>query len=376
LFAKSIAPGVGFLQIASTPALLQESVSAPSVRAYNIVKAQAKRAHSVRFAALAVKIRTSKSGHFDGVIKDIDLMLKTLAEEGAADLDKKNQCLEENQKIDQTVNDVDWQIKNNDAKINKLEKLIELRTQDKAAANDKIKETNQYIKDITADRKAEHEAFLQAKKDDEAAVDVLTQAKEAMEAFYKKNGIEMGPSEGLRFLQEPEFARSEDDAPDASFTKKGSNKNASKNILSLMEYIIEDLNDEIANGKKTEATSLTEFVEEKTTAETLVSDLEAKVVTLKGIISKRNDDKKDEHKDMKENNKDRDSELGYQAKIKPDCDWIYKAFDGRAEARAAEANGLTQAKEFLSGRTALLQKSKSTFDDGKLSSLGFLGIAH
>ena len=125
----------------------------------------------------------------------------------------------------------DWKIKNNDAKINKLEKLIELRTQDKAAANEKIKETKQYIADISAERKAEHEAFLQAKKDDEAAVNVLEKAKEAFVAFYKKNGIEMGPSEGLRLLQDPEFARSEDAAPDASFSSKGNNKNASKNIL-------------------------------------------------------------------------------------------------------------------------------------------------
>jgi len=72
---------------------------------------------------------------------------------------------------------------------------------------------------------------------------------------------------------------------------------------------------------------------------------------------------------MKENNKDRDSELKYQAKIKPDCDWILGAFDGRAEARAAEANGLTSAKEFLAGKTALIQSPKP------LSSMNFLGIS-
>merc|ERR1719428_1964237 len=38
LFAKSIKPGVGFLQIASTPALLQDSTSAPAARAYNALR--------------------------------------------------------------------------------------------------------------------------------------------------------------------------------------------------------------------------------------------------------------------------------------------------------------------------------------------------
>jgi len=373
LFAKSIKPGVEtFLQIASTPALLQESALAPSARAYNVVKAQVKRTHSVRLAALAVKIRTAKAGHFDDVMKAIDKMLATLEEEGAADLDKKNQCLDEYQKVTQTVTDLEWKIKNNVVQITKLEKLIDLRTQEKDAANQKIKETNQYIADIVAERKAENEAYLQAKKDDEDAVDVLTKAKEAFVEYYKKNGIKMGPLQLL--AAGPDFERSEDDAPDASFSNKGKNKNASKNILSLMSYIIEDLNDELAGEKKGEAKSQSEFEQEKASADQLVKELKAKVVTLEGIIAKRINDKKEENTDMKENNKDLDDENEYHAKIKPDCDWIIKAFDGRADARAAEAAGLTSAKEFLAGKTSFLEKSKNAFDDAKLSSIGFLAM--
>merc|ERR1719183_434347 len=189
----------------------------------------------------------------------------------------------------------------------------------------------------------------------------------------------MGPIQGSvkgAFSQEePGFESSADDAPDASFTNKGSNKNASKNILSLFSYIIEDLYDELSNEKKAEAKSHEEFEAEKATAEKLVEDLEEKKVTLEGIISKRQEDKKNENVDMKENNGDRDNELKYQAKIKPDCDWILKAFDQRAEARAAEMDGLSTAKEFLAGKTALLQ-SNSKFDDPTLPSLGFLGISH
>merc|ERR1712224_374087 len=66
LFAKSIKPGVEtFLQVASTPSLLQDSTSAPNIRAYNALKRQVKKAHSVRLAALAVRIRSAKFGHFE-----------------------------------------------------------------------------------------------------------------------------------------------------------------------------------------------------------------------------------------------------------------------------------------------------------------------
>merc|ERR1719364_641386 len=138
--------------------------------------------------------------------------------------------------------------------------------------------------------------------------------------------------------------------------RKGNNKVAGKGIVSLFDYIIEDLADELANEKKAEAKSQEEYEAEMATAQKLVDDLE-------------------ENKVMKENNKDRDAELKYEAKIKPDCDWILKAFDQRAAARAAEMDGLTTAKEFLAGKTALVQKT-SKFDDAKLSSLGFLGISH
>merc|ERR1740121_528070 len=111
------------------------------------------------------------------------------------------------------------------------------------------------------------------------------------------------------------------------------------------------------------------------TAEKLVEDLTDRKVTLEGIIAKRQEDKEEETKVMGENNDDRDDELEYKAKIKPDCDWVLKAFDQRATARAAEMSGLTQAKEFLAGQVALLEKSKK-FDDAKFPSMGFLRISH
>merc|ERR1711988_492377 len=186
LFDKSIKPGVEtFLQIASTPSLLQDAAQAPVARAYNALKSQIKKSHSVRLAALAVKIRTTKFGHFEDVIKAIDEMIKTLNEEGAADLAKKTQCLDEYQEITKTVKDLDWKIKNNKAKIAKLEKLIELRTKEKEEAIQKIKETKKYMKDITDERKEENDAYLKAKKDDEGAIDLLEKAKKAFTKYYK-----------------------------------------------------------------------------------------------------------------------------------------------------------------------------------------------
>merc|ERR1719502_1042035 len=188
-------------------------------------------------------------------------------------------------------------------------------------------------------------------------------------------GPVQGSVKGVFAQEEPAFAVSADQAPDATFVSKGHNKLAGKDIISLFDYVIEDLHDEIANENKIEAKSQAEFEEERDAALKLIADLEEKIVTLEGLIADRKEDKKEETKDMKENQELLDDELKYKAKITPDCDWILKAFDQRAVARAAEENGLMTAKDYLSGMKApeLLQQEKK-FDDSKLSSLGFLSL--
>merc|ERR1719482_786672 len=388
LFAKAIKPGVeSFLQVGSTPghaSLIQSDAQAPMMKAYNAVKAIAKKTHSVRFAALAVQIRTAKFGHFEAVIKEIDEMIRILKEEGADDLAKKTQCLDEYQDIDKTVADLEWKIKNNLAEIEKLEGLIELREKQKAEAIHKKEETEDYVKQIHEERKEEHEAYEEAKKDDEGAIKLLQAAKKVFIKYYKENDIKMGPVQGSVkgvFAQEepgkegPAFERSADDAPDATFVGKGHNKLQSKDIVSLFDYVIEDLHDEIENENKAEAKSQAEFEEERDAALKLIAGLEEKIVTLEGLIADRKQDKEEETKDMEKNQRLLDDELAYKAKITPNCDWILKAFDQRAVARAAEENGLMTAKDYLSGMKApeLLQQPK--FDDSKLARVGFLSLS-
>jgi len=70
------------------------------------------------------------------------------------------------------------------------------------------------------------------------------------------------------------------------------------------------------------------------------------------------------------------AEEDYLESYKPDCDWVLSTFDKRAEDRAAEMNGLTEAKEYLAGYQASLLETPKHFDDEKLANIGFLGIKH
>merc|ERR1712048_1437108 len=218
LFAKSIKPGkeTMFLQVAS-----DDSASAPVQHAYAVLKAQATKAHSLRLAQLAATVRTAKSGHFDKVIASINTIIQNLKDEEQADIDKRDECKDTYTEIESTVKDLSWKIKKNEAKIDKLEKLIAMHTEEKLKTIEEIEAVTAQMEAMTKQRNQENEAFLAAKKDDQDAIALLEAARDALSKYYKKNKIEMGPIQGSvkgQFLQQKPFDVSEDQAPDATFS--------------------------------------------------------------------------------------------------------------------------------------------------------------
>merc|ERR1719399_603791 len=280
LFGKAIKPGMdtnSFLQVGSV-----DSMAAPQMRAYRALKVQATKTHSLRLAALAATIRTSKVGHFDKVIAAIDKMIGVLQDEEAEDIKKRDQCKDEYTKIESAVKDLEWKIEKNVAKIDKLEGLIKQREDEKVTTLEEIEQVKQDIVDMENQRAEENQAFLQAKKDDEDAIALLEKAEAALTRYYDQNKIELGPIQGsvkgVLLQQEPEFEISEDQAPDATFSHKGHRKNESKGIISIIQMIIEDLGVEIKTGIAEEDQAQAEFEKQLAAAQKLQAELEEKLI--------------------------------------------------------------------------------------------------
>merc|ERR1719321_1200715 len=106
------------------------------VAAFNLLKKVAQESHSLRLASIASTVQTM--GHFDKVIKDIDLMIKNLRDEEKADIEHRDWC-ETNQKAAESKN-----------------------------------ENLQY----------DMEQLKQALKDDAAAVGLIAQAVEVLSGYY------------------------------------------------------------------------------------------------------------------------------------------------------------------------------------------------
>jgi len=360
--------------------LLQESESnsAGAAPAYHMLRDAARRSHSLRLAALAVRVQGTKVGHFDEVLAAIDEMIKTLKQEDLDDIAKRDQCKEQYKDIASVIGEVTWLIEKNEAKIDKLLKTIEDLEAEKAKTIEEIAAVDKHMEEITAERKAENAEFKKSKEDDQKVIALLAEARTALRKYYKKNDIEMGKIQaGVKDVtlaqEEPEFAISEDQAPEAVFSNKGKRKNESKDIVSIMTMLIEDVADEIKNSMKAEEEAQLAYEAQMDTATKLREKLVTKKVNLEVQIAKKGEELEAEEADKKKNESDLKDEEDYKASIKPDCDWMLKAFAGRAEKRAAELEGLTGAKEYLVGAKPSLLERRA-FDDNRLSGLKFLAL--
>merc|ERR1719353_2201828 len=191
-----------------------------------------------------------------------------------------------------------------------------------------------------ADRTAENEAFTGAKQDDLNAIELLGQAIEALSAYGSSNNA---------LLQQPEFAVSEDQAPDATFSDKDNMKNAQGGIIQLLTQIKENLEIEIGVSTKGEAKATLEYEKLKADADKQVASYEEQIVALDSAIA----DTDAEITSLTETKEDTEGQhtvtVDYLKKIEPNCEWIKASFTKRAELRTKEAEGLKEAKSILAG---------------------------
>jgi chromosome segregation ATPase len=373
LFGKAIKPGMEtmFMQLNHVSSA-QDSAN----KAYDALKKGARRAHSLRLAALAAAVRTMGVGHFDKVIEKIDEMIEELKKEEKEDAKQRDWCKDEYHENAEEKAELKWLIKNNEAMITKLEEQIAKLVEEIDATVNEIEATKEQIKKMEEEREEEHDEFKVAKKDDEAAIELLEKTVEVLGKYYKKNKIEMGPVQGSsKLLQEPEFEKSQWQAPDAKFSDAGNRKNQSKGIISILTMLIEDLQAEIKNGVKDEVAAQGEFEKNVDSAKALIEQLEEKKANLEEDKASTEEKLSDEHEDMKMNSENLETNEDYKKKITPDCDWMLNSFEERREKRKAEMNGLVTAKEFLAGGTPSMMQDSVTFDnnfdDTKLQRIGF-----
>jgi len=332
LFAKSIKPGFSgggassFIQVAS----LTDTATGDQ-KALTVLEKRAEESHSFRLAALAADIRMQDHGHFDAVIKSIDDLLAQLDEEEKEDIAKVDSCKEEYKDLTSSKNDLDWKIENNKAKVQKHEKAISQKTEAKEVTIESIEDADKQLADMLKERKEGNDAYKKAKDDDEKAIALLRKANQALAKYYE-----------TAFLQQP----------DLKLSDKDSASNQTQGVVSLIDMIIEDLTQELAEGKAAEKAAQLAYEKMKQSIEDQKAKLEKKKINLEGQIAEEGTSKTAEEDLQKENEDDLDNTKKTEADLKKTCDDAIRLQPERRKKRKIEADGLNQAKEFLAGMSS------------------------
>jgi peptidoglycan hydrolase CwlO-like protein len=341
LFKKSLA-SQGYL-------FLQE-MSSKQVRGKDAATRLLKKASSVSKDGRLMMIvsRLSAGGHFDEVIEAIDKMVTMLKEEEADDLKQKETC--EQDRADDTRSAIKTSRTMDELTeaIMALNDEIEEAKKDKAEKEAEVESIKKELEELTKIRESENKEYLIAKADDEAASELVAQAKGVLETFYKENDLMLSQTA----VRQPFTSEAGKAPPPPPTTWDGGYQgktDESTGIIAVLGMIKEDIDKDVEKATKSEKEAQDLFDETKKEMETsmenlgkLINELTLTISKKKGLVSDNTDSRLKEHGTL----------VAIMEKIKdaePGCDYFTINFPLRSRDRNTEIDGLIKAKAILQG---------------------------
>merc|ERR1719428_634163 len=259
-------------------------------------------------------------------------MIDELRVEQQSDIDMRDHCQEEENKVANQLEDLDHEIQLTSELIERLNSKKSSLQADIASSEEDIKETKDTMAEALSSRNAENEDFKAALKDDLDQVALIASAIDALSEFYKANKLPMGAL--LELKKQPEYSEDPDKMPETGFEEPyGGRSSEGGGIVSILGFLKEDTEKEIKTTKAAEAKALAEFNEQKNAALAAVAALKAKIYNLE-LQESEADEKITEAQEFFDTVEARKAQAEqYKEDIKPKCEWIKGAFDTRKDIK-------------------------------------------
>merc|ERR1719274_26548 len=335
LFKKTLSlsqsSSIRFLQTSTTQAY--------ALRASKLLAAVAGKdsKHGQQLALIQFALK-AKAVDFSKILAQIDGMVKVLAEEQKTDDETKTFCTQEISTNDAEQKDTEDAIAQSTAAIEEMTEESATLASEIASLEKEIKDLDKAVAEATEQRKTEHAEFLTFQTENNAALQLIEKAKNALNKFYRPNLYKEAPKQELTDEEKilaasgrsdmiataaPEliagttqavFAQlhaqlDQDTAaapppPPATWDAYQKKDGKSNGVIALMDMLIKELQDGIVEAEN-----------EKKTSE------EAQLTRIKQTL----------------------------AQLHADCDFLIENYDLRKAARENEIEGLKNAKSVLSG---------------------------
>jgi DNA repair exonuclease SbcCD ATPase subunit len=381
LFKKTLS----LSQTSSQMGFIQKTSQSTNVlRARGMLSALMKKGspHRAELALIEMSMK-SRAVDFSKIMAMIDGMAKVLGEEQKDDDATKSYCDKELTKSLQDKKDSEEAIATSEA-------AIEEMTDESATLGDEIKRLGKEIKaldkavaEATEQRKEEHGEFITFQTENNAALQLIEKAKNKLFKFYRPNQYKEAPKRELTeeekilaasgrsdmiataapeliagttqtamtqlYAQLDQFTAAAPPPPPATWDAYQKKDGKSNGVIALMDMLLKELQDGIVEAENEEKTSQKDY-------ERLMSESQASRESMsEGITSKEvaKADLDSKIEATKEKKTSEEALLGNVkqtlAQLHADCDFLMENYDLRKTARAAEVEGLQNAKSVLSG---------------------------
>jgi hypothetical protein len=367
LFKKTLSlaqsSSLRFLQTSASQAVTLRATRALAA----VASKDAKHAQQIALIQFALK---AKAVDFSKILAQIDGMVKVLAEEQATDDETKAFCSKEIGAKDAEQADTEEAIAQSTAAIEDMTEESATLASEIASLQKEIKALDKAVAEATEQRKEEHSEFLTFQTENNAALQLIEKAKNALNKFYRPTLYKEAPKRELTDEEKilaasgrsdmiataaPVFAqvRSSDDAapppPPATWDAYQKKDGKSNGVVALMDMLLKELQDGITQAEHEEETAQKDY-------ERLMSDSQASREKMVESITAKEAAKAELDTTIvatKEKKASQEADLSnvkqYLLELHAQCDFIIENYDMRKAARENEVEGLKNAKSVLSG---------------------------
>merc|ERR1719407_148774 len=368
LFKKTLSlaqsSSLRFLQTSASQAVTLRATRALAA----VASKDAKHAQQIALIQFALK---AKAVDFSKILAQIDGMVKVLAEEQATDDETKAFCSKEIGAKDAEQADTEEAIAQSTAAIEDMTEESATLASEMASLQKEIKALNKAVAEATEQRKEEHSEFLTFQTENNAALQLIEKAKNALNKFYRPTLYKEAPKRELTDEEKILAASGRSDMiatvapeliqavfvqvhaapppPPATWDAYKKKDGKSNGVIGLMDMLLKELQDGITEAEHEEETAQKDY-------ERLMSDSQASRAKMADSITTKEAAKADldskivDEKDKKSSlEADLSNVKQYLAELHSQCDFIIENFDMRKAARENEVEGLKNAKSVLSG---------------------------
>lgn len=330
----------------TAPTFLQ--IVDPRARAVNLLRQEARRAHSRTFERFAEDLAARLATHpFDEVNQMIQKMIFRLKAEQTDEDEHKNWCDLEIEKANASKTNKEEKLEHLDAKIEADKAAADKLKDDIKDADDMVVELTTHMEEAAEVRTEGKEENVRAAHEAKKAQEALAKAIAVLEEFYKDSG--KVPKEAWEFVQrEPGVdLPAEPSTWEASYTGVADPTAQPDGIITVLKEVASDFSKMEADTLAQEATDKSAYEEDKNAC-TIEKARRAKESELKAEEQKRVLDRVSAmEKSKKHVGKQLESVEQYVKELGPACMDGDSTYEDRKAARQDEIEALKEAQGIL-----------------------------